>query len=74
MLLFNTDNLLRFTKLEKCLPEFLVFFTVFLKNRNICSKIKRSKVADYAALSTAKKYMKDPVRIYFGPLKNHVKY
>ena len=25
-------------------------FTVFLKNRNISSKIKRSKVTDYAAL------------------------
>ena len=29
----------------------LVFFTVFLKNRNNISKIKRSKVTDYAALS-----------------------
>ena len=28
------------------------FFTVFLKNRNISSKIKRSKVTDYAALKT----------------------
>ena len=27
------------------------FFTVDLKNRNISSKIKRSKVTDYAALS-----------------------
>ena len=27
-----------------------VFFTVFFKNRNISSKIKRSKVTDYAAL------------------------
>ena len=27
-----------------------IFFTVFLKNRNISSKIKRSKVIDYAAL------------------------
>ena len=27
------------------------FFTVFLKNRNIISKIKRSKVTDYAVLS-----------------------
>ena len=26
------------------------YFTVFLKNRNISSKIKRSKVTDYAAL------------------------
>ena len=33
----------------KCIPEF-EFFTVFLKNRNISSKIKRSKVTDYAAL------------------------
>ena len=29
----------------------LVFFSVFLKTRNISSKIKRSKVTDYAALS-----------------------
>ena len=29
-----------------------VFFTVFLKNRIISSKIKRSKVTDYAALNT----------------------
>ena len=28
----------------------LVFFTVFLKNRYIISKIKRSKVTDFAAL------------------------
>ena len=28
----------------------LVFFTVFLKYRNIISEIKRSKVTDYAAL------------------------
>ena len=27
------------------------FFTVFLKNRNIFSKIKRSNVTDYAALN-----------------------
>ena len=33
----------------KCLPEFEMF-TVFLKNRNNISKIKRSKVTDYAAL------------------------
>ena len=32
----------------------LVFFTVFLKNRNISSKIKRSKVTDYAALTKVK--------------------
>ena len=28
----------------------ILVFTVFLKNRNIISKIKRSKVTDYAAL------------------------
>ena len=33
-----------------CLPEF-EYFTVFLKNRNFISKIRRSKVTDYAALS-----------------------
>ena len=32
------------------MPEFK-YFTVFLKNRNIISKMKRSKVTDYAALS-----------------------
>ena len=50
MLLFDTDNLLRFTKLVKYIPDFW-FFAVFLKNRNIISIIKRSKVTDYAALS-----------------------
>ena len=34
----------------KCLPEF-EYFTVFLKNRNFFSKIKRSKGTDYAALN-----------------------
>ena len=34
----------------KCLPEFKDF-TVFLKNKNIIFKIRRSKVTDYAALS-----------------------
>ena len=33
----------------KCLPEF-EYFTVFLKNRNFISKIRRSKVTVYAAL------------------------
>ena len=32
------------------IPEFY-FFTVFLKNRKISSKIKRLKVTDYAALN-----------------------
>ena len=41
-------------KMVKCLPEF-EYFTVFLKKRNFISKIKRSKVTDYAALrETAK--------------------
>ena len=34
----------------KYLPEF-EDFTVFLKNRKFISKIRRSKVTDYAALS-----------------------
>ena len=33
----------------KRLPEF-EYFTVFLKNKNIIFKIRRSKVTDYAAL------------------------
>ena len=33
----------------KCLPKF-EYFTVFLKNRIFISKIRRSKVTDYAAL------------------------
>ena len=40
---------LRFTKMVKCLPEF-EYFTVFLKNKNIIFKIRRSKVTDYTAL------------------------
>ena len=34
----------------KCLPEF-EYFSVFLKNRNFISKIRISKVTDYAALN-----------------------
>ena len=34
----------------KCLPEF-EYFTVFLKNKNIIFKTRRSKATDYAALS-----------------------
>ena len=34
----------------KCLPEFEYFYCV-LKNRKIISKIRRSKVTDYAALN-----------------------
>ena len=43
--------MLRFMKMVKCSPEFEYFFTVFLKNRNCISKIRRSKVTDYAALN-----------------------
>ena len=37
-------------KTVNCLPDF-EYFTVFLKNKNIIFKIRRSKVTDYAALS-----------------------
>ena len=50
---FDSDNLLRLTKMVKCLPEF-EYFAVFLKNRNFISKIIRSKVTDYAALIVLK--------------------
>ena len=46
----DSDNLLRFTKMVKCLPEF-EYFTAFLKNKNIIFKIRRSKFTDYAALT-----------------------
>ena len=36
-------------KMVKCLPVF-EYFTVFLKNKNFISKIRWSKVTDYAAL------------------------
>ena len=41
---------LKFTKMVKRLPAF-EYFTVFLKNRNFISKLRRSKVTDYAALN-----------------------
>ena len=41
--IIDTDNLLRFTKLVKCIPEFLFFYCV-LKKINIISEIKRSKL------------------------------
>ena len=44
------DNLLRFMKMVKGLPEF-EHFTVFLKNIKFVSKIRRSKITNYAALS-----------------------
>ena len=39
----------------KCLPEF-EYFTVFLKNKNIIFKIRRSKVTDYAALKVKRTF------------------
>ena len=39
----------------KCLPEF-EYFTVFLTNRKFISKINRSKVTDYAALTGLNPY------------------
>ena len=36
----------------KCLPD-LCIFAVFLKNKNIIFKTRRSKVTDYAALNGA---------------------
>ena len=47
----------------KCLPEF-EYFTVFLKNRNsyFISKIKRSKITDYGALT------KTSISLLNGPL------
>ena len=51
-LIFNinaVDHLLRFMKMIKCLPEF-EHFTVFLKIRNFISKIRRSKITNFAAL------------------------
>ena len=41
--------MLRSTQLVKCLPEFEYFYCI-LENRKFISKIKRSKVTDYAAL------------------------
>ena len=43
-------------KIVKCLPEF-EYFTVFLKNRNFISKIRISKVTDYAALNHNETYI-----------------
>ena len=39
-------------KMVKCLPEFEYFY-VFLKNRNFNSKVRISKVTDYAAFNKA---------------------
>ena len=39
------------------------FFTVFLINRNISSKIKRSKVTDYAALRIVPILKRDAIEV-----------
>ena len=43
-------HLLTFTKMVNFLPEFEDFYCILEKNRNFISKVKRSKVTDYAAL------------------------
>ena len=43
-------------EIGKMYTRILVFFTVFLKNRNISSKIKRSKVTDYMQAFSENKY------------------
>ena len=48
-------------KMVKCLPEFeFFFFAVFLNNGNFISKMRRSKVADYAAVSKSVKWSMRP--------------
>ena len=56
---FDSDNLLRFTKMVNCLPEY-EYFNVFLKNKNIIFKFRRSKVTDYAALTDRLRAKKGP--------------
>ena len=48
----------------KCLPEF-EYFTVFLKNKNIIFKVRRSKVTDYAALNLMDVYFVSIIRVDF---------
>ena len=50
MLLLGYWWFVKINEIGKMYTWILVFFTLFLKNRNISSKIKRSKVTDYAAL------------------------
>ena len=47
---FDRYNLLKFMKMVKCYLN-LSIFTAFLKNRNFISKIRISKVTDYATLT-----------------------
>ena len=46
------------------------FFTVFLNKRNIISKIKRSKVTDYAALTPGHTF--NVIIISLQMLKSHL--
>ena len=48
-------------KMVKCLPEFEYFYCI-LENRNFISKIRISKVTDYAALIR--------IKGKFGTVKN----
>ena len=41
-----------------CILDFFTMFFMFFKNKNISSKVKRSKVTDYAALKVRKKASK----------------
>ena len=54
-------------KMVKCLPEY-EYFTMFLKNKNIIFKIRRSKVTDYAALSVHSKIDKTKILMANGEL------
>ena len=49
----------------KCVPEF-EYFTVFLKNKNIISKIGRSKVTDYAALNVYVQFFSEDIDLRFS--------
>ena len=53
----------------KCVPEF-EYFTVFLKNKNIISKIRRSKVTDYAALKAVTAFISS-VKIQDPPCQRY---
>ena len=57
-------------KMVKCLPEFENFYCILEKNRNFISKIRRSKVTDYAALTGP--MMRDVIKgLYY--IKNDIK-
>ena len=54
-------------KMVKCILKFEYFYTVFLKNRIFISKIRISKVTDYAALIYDQKYSSE-----FSTLQNEL--